>query len=519
LHSFFFAALALAFVSTGCDDGDTGSGGGGGGTTNDPPEPLPALSKAPLTTEARIVPSTAQVVADNSKNLRLPDDAEAFLADGYGAYTTEAGEPVMPETLDDTTPPAKGANAKLIARFVHFSDTQLADDESPSRIVNADGPLSPTSGAFRPQEGHECRIMNAAVRTINRLSQDSKIDFVVLGGDNADNAQTNEVDWVLSILSGSDSVECDSGDDDDPVSGGNNDPKDPFIAGGLDMPWLWVTGNHDVLNQGNFPPASIADEYVGTNAATGTRDWSQPGGPVYVGDVTADERRAPLSGEDLMAKVKADGDGHGITDADLASGYGEYTYDIPGTELRILAMDTAARTGSADGLIHQSQLDEFIIPSLDQAVTDGKLVIVTSHHSSGQLTDGGGFGGQMQSDAVLPDEFRAVLATYPNVLMHLAGHTHHHKVTKIDVPTVASYWEVESAALADWPNQLRVIEIWDADNGFYTIRMVGLDYQTENDPIAEDGRQRAIMDYTTGWIGTGEGELTDRNVELYVPKP
>jgi 3',5'-cyclic AMP phosphodiesterase CpdA len=512
------ALLALGLTACGADEDGTGSGGGGGGS-NDPPEPLPALSKAPLTTETTLVPKTTPVTADLSKNVRLPDDMDAFLSEGYGDYTTAPGEPVLPRTLDDSTPPAAGPNAKLVARFVHFTDTQLADDESPARIVNGDGPLSPTSGAFRPQEGHECRIMNAAVRTVNRLSEDSKIDFVLLGGDNADNAQTNEVDWVLSILSGAESVECDSGDDDDPMSGGNNDPKDPFIAEGLTMPWLWVTGNHDVLNQGNFPPESMTPEYVGTSCSTGTRDWSQPGGPVYVGDVVADDRRTPLSGENLMTKVKADGDGHGITDDDVASGYAYYTADIPGTNLRILAMDTAARTGSADGLIHQSDLDDFIVPALDQAAIDGKIVIVTSHHSSAQLTDGVGFGGITQADAITPDDLRAALASHPNVLMHLAGHTHHHKATKIDVLGVSSYWEVESAALADWPNQLRMIEIWDQDNGFYSIRMIALDYQTENDPIAEDGRERSIVDYTAGWIGSGAGETTDRNVELYVPKP
>ena len=76
---------------------------------------------------------------------------------------------------------------------------------------------------------------------------------MVLGGDNADNAQQNELDWFLSILDGAPSVECDSGKDDDPVTGPDNDPKDPFVAEGLKVPWLWVTGNHDILNQGNFP--------------------------------------------------------------------------------------------------------------------------------------------------------------------------------------------------------------------------------------------------------------------------
>ncbi len=507
----------LLLAATACDSGDDGSGSGGSGsTTSGPPEPLPALSKAPLTTDERLIPTSTQ--GDGSSNPRNPEEVDAMLADGLGDFSVEAGEPVMPRTIDDTTPPPAGANAKMLTRFVHFADIQLADDESPARLVNADSPMGATGGAFRPQDGHECRIMNATVRTINRLHQDAPVDFVLLGGDNADNAQTNEIDWVLSILSGADSVECDSGVDDDPVPGANNDPKDPFIAAGLDMPWLWVTGNHDVLNQGNFPPLPMTDDYLSDYAATGTRDWSKPNGPVILGDVPADERRQPLDGKGVLAKVKSDGDGHGISDASLASGRAFYSFDIAGTPIRIVTLDTAAPTGSAEGLIHQSELDDFIVPTLDDAVAQGKVVILTSHHASARLTDGGEFGGVAQPDAVLPGDFESVVATYPNILMHLAGHTHHHKVTKVAPPSLTPYWGVETAALADFPNQLRMIEIWDLDNGFYSIRMIALDYQTENDPVAADGRARGIVDYTSGWQGDGSGALADRNVELYVPK-
>jgi hypothetical protein len=63
-----------------------------------------------------------------------------------------------------------------------------------------------------------------------------------------------------------------------------------------------------------------------------------------------------------------------------------------------------------------------------------------------------------------------------------------------------------------------LIEIRDLDNGYLGIRAIGFDYQTENDPIAEDGRRRAITDFTSGWCGDGSGTLGDRNVELYVKK-
>jgi 3',5'-cyclic AMP phosphodiesterase CpdA len=513
-------ALLTIPVSAGCGDDSLDGTGGAGGTGPFPdPEPLPALSDAPLTTDQRIVPTTEPTTT--ALNPRLPEDMEQILADGFGDFTLGAGEPVVARTLDgsDALPP--GPNATMLFRFVHLADTQLADDESPARLVNADAPVgSATSSAFRPHEGHECRILNAAVRTINKVHEEIPIDFVILGGDNADNAQTNEVDWVLSVLGGSARVDCDSGADDDPQPGPENDPKDPFYADGLAMPFLWVNGNHDVLQQGNFTIAGREDEYLSDYAATGTRDWSQPGGPVHIGDIVADERRKPLTGSELMAMVRAHGDGHGIPESAVASGRASYTYDVEGTPVRFIVIDTSATdTGSADGLIRQSHLDDFLEPAMDAAVADGKYVILSSHHSSTKLTDGGGFGGEEQPDAILADAFRDFVGGYNNVIMHLAGHTHRHSAVRIEPTTGFDYWEVETAALADWPHQMRVIEIWDLDNGHTSIRTIALDYSTEHDAVAADGRARGIADFTSGWEGDGSGEVSDRNVELYVPQP
>lgn len=508
--------LILGLAAAHCDDESTSTDGGGGSGGFGPPEQLPALSKAPLTTEERLEPVKTQDQT-GLRDPRLVDDVLQLLDEGYGDYGVTEGEPVLRRTLDQTQGPDAGPDASLVARFVHLADIQLADDESPARVINVDSPMGQTGGAFRPQEGHICHVLNATVRTINKINEDSPISMVILGGDNVDNAQTNEVDWVLSLLSGSPEVHCDSGEDDDPVLGPMNDPKDPLFADGIDVPWIWVTGNHDVLNQGNFPPLPKEHDYLGDSANVGARDWSQPGGPITSGQIPADEARKPLSGQALLEKVMNHEDGHGVTPAAAASGRAFYTVDLE-DDVRFIVLDTAAPTGSADGLLHRSEIDDFLIPALDEALAAGKWVIVNSHHSSGQLTDGGGFGGMEQDDAVLTEEFRDILGEYPNLLMHLAGHTHHHRVERL-VPMNApyTYWEVETAALADFPHQMRVIEIWDLDNGFMSIRNVAFDYQTENDPVAEEGRTLGIVDYTSGWQGDGRGEANDRNVELYVP--
>ena len=154
------------------------------------------------------------------------------------------------------------------------------------------------------------------MRTANRIEADYGRDFdlAVALGDLTDNAQTNEVTWVLDVLdgtgmsSGIDGV-CrpDSGDlDIDPETGrnlgerdfdfqetdGDGNVTDPFnkegrpvsnadfdvtglrTAEGARLPWFAVVGNHDALNTGNFDPDSALtffdrDSYLADTAKLG----------------------------------------------------------------------------------------------------------------------------------------------------------------------------------------------------------------------------------------------------------
>jgi hypothetical protein len=482
------------------------------------PLPLPPLDITPPLTTERTLAVLHPVVDAPSLNPSVPEEMDQMLKDGFGDLGEGPGQPIVPATLDDSAPPAPGPSPKRLTRFVHLADTQLADDESPSRLASFDGP-GPFAAAFRPQEGHECRILNAAVRTINAFHRKSSVDFVLLGGDNADSAQDNEVGWFLSILDGAKSVECDSGKDDDPVEGPDNDPKDPFFAEGLLMPWRWVTGNHDVLNQGIFRVSTHMADSVGGEAVGGTRDWSLPGAPVVKGEVPADPGRAPLPRQALMLKVGAAGDGHGIGTAEKLSGKAYYAFDIARTKLRFIVLDTAAETGGPSGIIHRADVERFIKPALDQAKRDDKWVILTSHHGSRLLGDGSFVGTKQQEDALSIEAWQALVGSYGNVLLHLAGHTHVHRVLKTAPPGGHAYWELETSALADYPHQMRVMEVWDEDNGYIAIRGLALDYVVDGDPVAADGRRRSIVDLTSGYGDDGSGEPAARNVELWIKKP
>ncbi len=502
--------------STGTTGGSSTSGETSAETSGEAgPPALPPLDAAPLTTEERIVPEKLQS-SEPLADPRIPADLELLLEEGYGEVIVVAGEPILDATLDLAEPPQIGPKPQLLSRFMHLADTQLADDESPTRVASLDQPDALQS-SFRPQETHMCQTLNAAVRTINAVHLEHALDFVLLGGDNIDSAQANELEWFTAILRGGGAVHCDSGDDDDPLPGADNDPKDPFTPVGLDVPWRWVSGNHDVLVQGNFSVASQASLAVGGQADGGTRDWSQLGGPVVIGPIIADPRRKLHSVASLLATVADEGDGHGIDDTVIARGRALYDFLIEGSPVRIVVVDSAAETGAASGVIHGADVEDYLRPTLDQAEADGEFVIVTSHHCSTSLSDGGGLGGETQEDAFTTADWQAFLGEEPAVIMHLCAHSHRNRIERIEPLGGTAYWEVATASLADQPQQMRLIEIRDEDNGYLSITGISVDYQTDDDPLAADGRARAVTDYTSAWRNSGAGEVEDRNVRLWVP--
>ena len=489
------------------------------GSTSEPlPEPLPPLVGPVEMTDVKRREPTHAVDDEKLLDMRVPADVEQALAEGYGDVTLVDGEPVLPRTLDGLDPPAPGPAPQLLARFVHLADTQLSDDESPARLVDFD---HVQSGAFRPEEAYLCRMLNATVRTINRLHVDLPLDFVLLGGDNTDNAQTNELEWFLGILEGAPAVECDSAEDNDPVPGPDNDPKDRFAPVGLDVPWRWVTGNHDILRQGTWPVIDWMGEPIGTTATGGTRDWSAPGGPIVNGKVPADPQRKFRSEAETVQRVSESGDGNGITAEALALGEAYYTFDVEGTPLRIFVLNTAAATGGSKGLIRQAEIDETIEPILQKAADDDKLVIITSHHRADSLSNGVEIGiGMEYADALTTAEWIDYVGTHPHVILHLAAHSHEMHVQPRAPMGGHAYWDMASPALADFPSAVRLVEVYDQDNGFLTIRSLAFDFATDDDPLAADGQTLAVADYTSFWTGDGRGaDPSDRNVELWIAKP
>ncbi|MBX3222954.1 MAG: hypothetical protein KF795_20755 [Labilithrix sp.] len=521
LRRLAFGSCVLVTVFGCSDSDDSSSSGGAPARGRYQPTVYPSLADALTTVDRTFAPRTPRQSPEVGPNPSLVEPLADYLGRGFGELDQAPGDPYVTRVIDDSTPPAPGPNAKRVVRFVHLADLQLADDESPTRLGQFDGSGS-TSSALRPQDAYLCHMANASVRTINALHAKDPIAFTLLGGDNSDSAQTNEVDWVLGILSGADDVECDSGDDDDIVEGPDNDGKDPFKAEGLKMPWKWVTGNHDVLVQGNLKTdEGNREKVLGTEANGGTRRYDDGlAGFVERGDfVVPDPKRALLSRTDLMNKVGGHGDGHGIGAAEKASGTATYTFDVEGTPLRVLVLDTSHENGGSEGVIKQSQVDAVIKPLLDKAKADGKWVMLSSHHAASSLGDGTGLGGELAPDALTSEAWTTFIGTYDNVVFSMVGHSHRHRVVPIKPAAGHAYWEVMTSAIADYPHQFRVVEIFDQDNGWIMLRATGVDFSVDGDPIALEGKRRGVVDFTSGWLPTDAVAATDKNVEVWIKKP
>jgi hypothetical protein len=473
-----------------------------------------------VTTETkRRLPVHAVSPKQEGKNPSNFVNLPGYFDEGWAELKEVAGEKHLPRTITTTAPPPPGASPKRLTRFVHLADLQIVDDESPQRYANLDDILWPSA---RPQDPYLCQMGNAAVRSINAAHKKDPVDFVLLGGDNAENGLANELAWVMALFNGQKSVNCDSGNDDDPIIGPHNDGKDPFFAEGLAMPWKWVSGNHDMLVAGNVvadkTQAGIA---LGTDSPNGTRDYTA-GGAITDGKnaAVADPARQLPGRSGFLEIVQKDKDGHGLGATQVASGYANYTFDVPNTPLRFVVLDFTSGVGGAEGLLLKSEFEGFVKPTLAQAKVDGKWVILSSHHATGALSNKGGVPALPQGNAVNQADYMALVSSYDNVLFSMVGHSHEHLVRSVGAAGQRQWWEVMTSAIADFPHQFRTIEVTDQDNGWISLKATCVDIAIDDDPVAKEGYLRGVIDYTAGHVPPPRlGEAEDRNVELWIEKP
>jgi 3',5'-cyclic AMP phosphodiesterase CpdA len=385
----------------------------------------------------------------------------------------------------DSSSPPDTSRLTLVARIVQITDTHAVDAESPARFAGAHDFVY---SAWRPWEMYSTQILDGIVRTANRIhASGQRIDFAIHTGDACDNVQSNELGWFLSVMDGG-LVNPLSGPDDRPNDARPPlalDPYAPFDAQGFyrqgvqgdlpSIPWYALLGNHDTFAIGNFPivespdgvrvaplPLSCRPGILLPNVLDPTGSWSHgnvtpanPGPPAFLtlpSYVTPNTERAYFSKREFVHSLfgTATGPaGHGFQDPD--SGPTWYSVSpLPG--LRLIALDTADVPGAiptlpySEGCISEAQR-EFLLGELDAASGRGELVILATHHPSRALVPGYG-------SALAPQDLRDMLNAYPNVVLHIAGHTHENRVAQR-----GGYVEIETCSTLDLPQEGRVIEV------------------------------------------------------------
>jgi len=423
--------------------------------------------------------------------------------------------------------------------FWQITDSQIIDEESPARLINGDMLFE---SAYRNQESWTTQLLDAAIRTGNDLDACYPLDFAVLTGDMIDNIHRDELDWFIGVMEGG-VVDPDSGDDEDPIAGEENDPHDPFLAEGIsgEIPWYVAIGNHDDLVLGNGPlvswmladptgddanvndllaflnkavtPVCLAAPWYDTESLLPARCYMPPKDWFTSADVIPDPDRYFIDrSEWLEAFFGTDStpDGHGYTADNLADGSASFVVDgvVPGVPSVLIVQDLVSNSGQYGDFSGARR--DWLLAQLDAAEAENKIVIYATHHTARSIDNPA-----QASDLI------GVLNDYPNVVLHVGGHTHMNRITPRpapdELPPEHGYWEIESGSTTMWPQQTRLIEIVDNRDGTGDIYCTMLDFRVPPlMPVVEGGRFYGLFDVQDGSGEAGQGDPDDRNVVLRV---
>ncbi len=363
-----------------------------------------------------------------------------------------------------------------------------------------------------------------------------------------------------------------------------------FTADGLDVPSYVAFGNHDALVQGNAA-ANVAFEQVALgclkpigpvpnpeNAPALLTSLLNPTNllttlltkPQNLIFVPGDPKRRFVSKKQYkdIFKAGSQADGHGFDLIDPAQesaskGAAGYYAWSPEPGMRFVALDTVAEAGTivtptgnttADGNIDDPQF-KWLRGQLEAATAADELVVLFSHHAPESLTadaadelappcllnDAHGHdinpGCDLDPRSSQPIHLEAdlvgLLHEFPNAIAWVAGHSHDNVVNPFPAPSgPGGFWSIRVAAEADWPQQSRLLEVFDNHDGTLSIFGTILDHVGQSaaptagtsaagmdlNDLASVGRTMSFNDLQSG-APLGEGQADDRNVELLLNDP
>jgi metallophosphoesterase (TIGR03767 family) len=480
--------------------------------------------------------------------------------------------------------------ARVIANFVHISDTHICDAQSPARVEYLDryaDPHNPLSkvinslvGTYRAHEMFTTQVLESMVQRINRIKKApitlEGIDAVIATGDITDNAQSNELDWFMRIMTG-ERIRPDSGardkwegfggtiysehfwnpegtpkgERDDQPRSSYGFPVVPelthavrasFFASGLEKEWFAVHGNHDALLQGTVVPDDLLrriaigsrkfidlpeSEVLKTlQAISESGPASYPDGSLASSvEVTPDIQRDFLTQNMFAHAMSAHGNGHGFNQ-EIAERGARYWVRRVGAAV-VISLDTVNPYGGWQGSLDLAQF-EWLIDTISQ--NRGSYVVIVSHHPLQDLVNGYSPNGLKR---ILKEDLLVELSRFSNVILWLAGHTHRNKITYFGPDEYRGFWQIETSSLIDWPQQGRIVEVFEDRDGEVCIGTTMFDHAGSIgiDPshiklddvhnLAGLSRLLAVNDWQRRGgpfaIERNEGQPQDRNAFLHLP--
>jgi uncharacterized repeat protein (TIGR01451 family) len=134
------------------------------------------------------------------------------------------------------------------------------------------------------------------------------------------------------------------------------------------------------------------------------------------------------------------------------------------------------------------------------------------------------------------ESFEELIAQFPNVVGYVPGHTHEHRLTPFKRPNNGTtWWEINTSAVVDPPNQSRLVELMDNRDGTLSFFNTVIDHAAAatappgctaaaNCAAAFDGEQLASIGRTFSFNdpdndNSGLGRVQDRNAELLLEDP
>ncbi len=340
----------------------------------------------------------------------------------------------------------------------------------------------------------------------------------------------------------------------------------PFHATGLGLPWYAVYGNHDGLVQGNVPRTQLLQQL-----ATGPLKLTSLPPTILASplsaqiqfilgllaqdpnaialELSAGGRRfvTPDAGRRIVDRTTTVAEhftttgtpvGHGFTTENMSAATAYYTFDAG--LVRGIVLDTVNSGGGPNGSLDPAQLSwlegqlqaassRWLSPSGELVRRPGradKYFTIFSHHTIGTMDNVPAGSGRSSGQ-----EVRDLLLRYPNVILWVNGHTHRNQVLPhartAGAPIGGGFWEVNTAAHIDWPEQARIVEVVDNLDGTLSVFCTIVDHSgpistasplSSVAALASLSRELSANDWQNR-SDVRRGAIEDRNVELLVLSP